>query len=334
MNKKTLIKTCLALGLVMVFTSSLAAMEWYVHYTKAIKAFESKDWPETIRQIQEGLKDKPEPKIRARMTGIDFVDYLPYYYLGASYYNLGNFEQAQAAFKKSLDFGEIKKVGNLYNDLQKKMEDCQKWLMPSPKESGAMANLKEDVDRKIQEISAVEKDAGKVKPDASTGAQPQAGDKTTLSPAGELIDSGKQLVMEGKLTEAKEKFFAVLQLGSGHQAAQHELNLLAVKYLNEGIRNYFNGEVAKSEGLFREAEQILSRTAMVVKYEKNLIITYQFLAVALIEKHYLGMDTAGNGLDEARAYIARILSMNPGFELEKKYFSPRVAAIFSRGNNK
>jgi tetratricopeptide (TPR) repeat protein len=256
MNTKTLTKTCLALGLVMVLVSSLAAMEWYVHYKKAMNAFALKDWQETIRQIQEGLKEKPEPKVKARMTGIDFVDYLPYYYLGASYYNLGNFEQAQA------------------------------------------------------------------------------GDRAVLSPAEELIDSGTQLVMEGKLTEAKEKFFAVLQLGAGHQAAQHELNLLAVKYLNEGIRNYFNGEVAKSEGPFREAEQILSRAALVVKYGKNLIITYQFLAVVLIEKHFLGMDAAGNGLDEARSYIAGILSMNPGFELEKKYFSPKVVDIFSRGNKK
>lgn len=329
MNTKTLIKTCLTLGLVMALVSSLAAMEWYVHYNKALKAFESKDWLETIRQIQEGLKDKPEPKIKARMTGIDFVDYLPYYYMGASYYNLGNFEKAQAAFNKSLDFGEIKKVGNLYSDLQRKMEDCQKWLMPSPKKS-EISNLQKDVDLKTQEITSAEKDAAKVKP----GAQLQAGDKTVLSPAEELIDSGKQLVMEGKLTEAKEKFFAVLQLGSGHQAAQHELNLLAVKYLNEGIRNYFNGEVAKSEGLFREAEQILSRAAMVVKYGKNLITAYQFLAVVLIEKHFLGMDTAGNGLEEARSYIARILSMNPGFELEKKYFSPKVVDIFFRGHIK
>ncbi len=333
MKMKILTKTCLTLGMVMVLVSSLAAMEWYVHYNKALKAFELKDWPETIRQLQEALKDKPEPKIKARMTGIDFVDYLPYYYLGASYYNLGSFQEAQTAFNKSLDFAEIKKVGNLYSDLQKKLEDCRKWLMPSPKESG-MKSEGEDGGRKLQEISAVEKDAGKVKLETKTGAQPQPGGQASLSPAEELIDSGKQLVMEGKFKEAKEKFLAVLQLGSGHQAAQLELNLLAVKHLNNGIRNYFNGEVSKSEDFFREAEQILSRPAMVVKYEKNLIIAYQFLAVVLIEKHYLGIDAAGNGLDEARSYIARILSMNPGFELEKKYFSPRVAAIFSRGNNK
>jgi len=46
------------------------------------------------------------------------------------------------------------------------------------------------------------------------------------------------------------------------------------------------------------------------------------------------MDAAGNGLDEARSYIARIISMNPGFELEKKYFSPKVVDIFSRAHNK
>ncbi|MDQ1351753.1 MAG: Tetratricopeptide repeat protein [Acidobacteriota bacterium] len=325
---KTMAKTFLALTLVMVLVSSLAAMEWYVHYTKAMKAFESKDWPETIRQIQEALKDKPEPKLKARMTGIDFVDYLPYYYIGVSYYNLGNFKEAQAAFVKSQDFGEIKKVGNLYSNLQRKMEDCQKWLTPPPKEPELKSN-QEGGGGKIQETTAAETDAGKVKTDVKPGAQPQAGGKTVLSPAEELIDSGKQLVMEGKYTEAKEKFFAVLQLGAGHQAAEHELHLLAVKYLNEGIRSYFSGEVVKSEKSFREAEQILSRAALAVKRGKNLITAYQFLAVVLIEKYYLGMDNAGNGLEEARSYIARIKSMNPGFELEKKYFSPRVVDIFS-----
>ena len=155
-------------------------------------------------------------------------------------------------------------------------------------------------------------------------------DKADLSPAEKLIDSGKQLIAEGKLNEAKDNFAAVLQLDSDHQAALYELNSLAVKYLAEGIEYYFNGNVSESEGLLREAVQILSMEEVGERYRKNLIVTYQFLAVVLIEKHYLGNDSEGNALDEAKLYISRIFDMNPGFELDKKYFSPKVVDIFSK----
>ncbi|HLP58563.1 MAG TPA: serine/threonine-protein kinase [Candidatus Deferrimicrobium sp.] len=177
----------------------------------------------------------------------------------------------------------------------------------------------------IKNLSAV-----KTKPASNASTLTATVGATDLSPAEKLIDSGKQLVMEGKLSEAREKFAAVLELESGHQAALHELNSLAVKYLDKGIGNYFNGETAKSEGLFREAVQTLSPDEVAEKYSKNLIIAYQFLAVVLIEKHYLGNDTTGKAVEEARSYIVRLFAINPGFQLEKKYFSPKVTNIFSQ----
>lgn len=155
-------------------------------------------------------------------------------------------------------------------------------------------------------------------------------DKAGLSPAEELIDSGKQLLMEDKLNEAKDKFAAVLKLNSDHQAALYELNMLAIKYLNEGIEYYFNGDISKSEGLFREAVQIFSIGEVAEKYNKNLIIAYQFLAVDLIEKHYLENKEGGQALEEAKSYIVRIFAINSSFELEEKYFSPKVVEIFSK----
>ncbi|MCU0287190.1 MAG: serine/threonine protein kinase [Acidobacteria bacterium] len=170
----------------------------------------------------------------------------------------------------------------------------------------------------------------KTKPAIETSTLTATVDTADLSPAEKLIDSGKQLVNEGKLKEAKEKFTGVLKLETGHQAAIYELNSLAGKYLDKGIENYFKGQVLKSEGFFREAAQILSLEKVAEKYSKNLVIAYQFLAVILIEKHYLGNDNEGNALDEAKSYIKLISGINPGFELDKKYFSPKVIDIFSK----
>ncbi|HLP47883.1 MAG TPA: hypothetical protein VK469_18205, partial [Candidatus Kapabacteria bacterium] len=170
--------------------------------------------------------------------------------------------------------------------------------------------------------------AAKTKPSLNESTITAAVDKTQLTPAEELIVSGKQFLMEGKLNEAEEKFAAVLQLDCSHQAALYELNSLAVMYLNEGIEKYFSGASFKSENLFKSAVQILSLEEVAEKYSKNLVTAYQFLAIALIEKYYLGNDKEENAFEEARHYIARILAINPGFELEKKYFSPKIIDIF------
>ena len=102
---------------------------------------------------------------------------------------------------------------------------------------------------------------------------------------------------------------------------------MGIRNLNLGIRSYFEGERTASEESLRKAVQALSKEK---KYEKKLVSAYLFLAVVLLENHYIGEDPSGKLLQEAGEYITKIKTIEPGFELEEKYFSPKVVRIFSQ----
>ncbi len=121
--------------LISTFTYQLNADQWFNHYEKAMKAFTEKNWNQTISNLTEAIREKQEPKINCKTWGVRFVDYLPYYYMGTSYFYLGNYEQAKFYFNKSLEYGEIKKKENLLLDLNQKLELCKTKLSPTPIET-------------------------------------------------------------------------------------------------------------------------------------------------------------------------------------------------------
>ncbi|MCP5108383.1 MAG: hypothetical protein GY950_33660, partial [bacterium] len=103
----------------------------------------------------------------------------------------------------------------------------------------------------------------------------------------------------------------------------------AIGNLNRGIRYYFEGNRSESKEYLREALRVFPGES---KHDKGLVTTYQFLAVVLIENHYLTGDPTGQLLQQAREYINKIRKLEPGFRLEANYFSPKVVKVFSDGN--
>ncbi len=102
-----------------------------------------------------------------------------------------------------------------------------------------------------------------------------------------------------------------------------------IENLNRAIKHYFQGDRSESEEYLRAAVPAFSGKP---KYKTQLVRVYQFLAVILIENHYLDGDPSGELLKEARLNINRLRTLAPGFKLEEAYFSPKVVKIFSAGN--
>jgi hypothetical protein len=156
----------------------------------------------------------------------------------------------------------------------------------------------------------------------------------------QLMRQGERLFREGKYEDARKKFSAVLQLVEGHAGALEKLKdvdySLTVWNLNNGIRSYFKGEHAASERYLKAATRILLKEpdSPPPRYRSKIVLACQFLAIVLIEKHYLVEDDSGELLKEAGQWVARILSVAPGFELEEEYFSPKVVYEFSRVKKK
>jgi len=117
------------------------AEKWYNNYENALKSVEDQNWSEAIRYLQEALSDRPEPSFEAKTTGLRFIKYMPYYYLGLAYYKQGKCKEAAAAFKKSLDYGVVKNIPELYSSLEKMASDCEKKLAPLTQEQPSQNKL-------------------------------------------------------------------------------------------------------------------------------------------------------------------------------------------------
>jgi tetratricopeptide (TPR) repeat protein len=324
---------------------------WFNNYENAKKAIDKGNWNQAVGLLRDALTGKDKPALKAKTYGLRFVEYLPYYYLGLAYYRLGRYKEAQAAFNQSVDHGVVDKKTKLYDSLQQMLGDCREKLKPPPpvqpktpptkppvkKEQTEQEEQVEQVTPVVKEKDTVEKAvpgkaAVQTKPPVDIKKEEQKPNivDTGKTAVDKLLEQGRGLYRAGKLQEAKAKFSAVLQLQAGHGAALKGLKdieyAVGIQDLNQGIRRYFEGEGIESERYLRQALEGLSTD---VKYRSRLLIVYQFLAVVLIEKYHLAAEPSQEFLDEAGQYIDKIKEIDPAFELEKKYFSPKVVKVFS-----
>ena len=102
------------------------AEEWYISYKAALKAVEEQNWSEAIKYLEDAVSDKPLPAQNAKTTGLRYITYTPYFYLGFAYYKQGKCAEALGALKKSRDYGIIRNVPDKYQLLDSMMTDCEK----------------------------------------------------------------------------------------------------------------------------------------------------------------------------------------------------------------
>lgn len=90
-------------------TTALTQTDWYDYYTNAREALEKNQWHSAIREIDNALEKKSAPQLDVEIYSLQFVDYLPYYWRGVAYYNLGDFSKAYQNFELSFSHGVILK---------------------------------------------------------------------------------------------------------------------------------------------------------------------------------------------------------------------------------
>ena len=75
---------------------------WYVAYEDARKAIDQKNWTARDRQPR-ACRVAPDrsPARNVRTYGNNYLTFIPDYYLGVAYLNLGRFAEADAAFERA-----------------------------------------------------------------------------------------------------------------------------------------------------------------------------------------------------------------------------------------
>ena len=76
------------------------SQEWHEHYRNAQEALAASDWKHAERELNQALTQRKQSGLNVETSGLRFVDYLPYYWLGVAYFNLGDFENAARQFEQ------------------------------------------------------------------------------------------------------------------------------------------------------------------------------------------------------------------------------------------
>ncbi len=100
-------RSILAVLCVFLSTPSFAQEEWYDHYHNAKEAMAVSDWNKAERELRQALNKRTQSGLNVEEYGLRFVDYLPHYWLGVTYFNLGDFENAARQFESSRAQGVI-----------------------------------------------------------------------------------------------------------------------------------------------------------------------------------------------------------------------------------
>ena len=92
---------------------------WYLHYEMGLELAHRGDPQRALDAFIEATERKQESKRKARIYGMWFKDYLPYYQIARTHSMLGNWECAADALEVSRSMGEVKAGDKQYGEFEK-----------------------------------------------------------------------------------------------------------------------------------------------------------------------------------------------------------------------
>ncbi len=121
-------------GLVLLLALSLPAVaraDYKDSFRKGIEALDRKRWDDVARHMKEAIAGNPTEGERIKLYGLRFELYLPHFYLGAAYLNLGNCDAAVKAFEASRSQGAIRSTPK-YAELVDGLKSCEGQVAVKP----------------------------------------------------------------------------------------------------------------------------------------------------------------------------------------------------------
>lgn len=112
-------RACLALGALLAAPLPAdAAREWYAHYLEARDGdIAARRWPGCVRNLRRALQLRPSSGIDVRTYGLEFIDYLPHYYMGRCLLEQESYAEAIEAFAREEQQGAIQRRPALQAEL-------------------------------------------------------------------------------------------------------------------------------------------------------------------------------------------------------------------------
>jgi len=329
-------------------TSTHAAPRtWYDNYLEATdRLIPNKKYPEALAYLEQAVKAKPDSALEEQTYGLQFIDYLPYFYQGKCYLALGDYNSAIRFLNMEKAKGKIQSKTALWTEWNK--------LYATATALQAGAESEDKVKRLTREVAtfraqAVEQHkAGNLDDALASLAKAQelakqALDRQTQTEIAELtqriirektlaeaerdrrqriasaLAEGTKLQQDGHSAQAKLKFESVLALDAanptalaGKQRAEDEILASTTRdtrnaFLEEGRRLF-------AAGRYDEARRPLAEAAS----DKDATEAQDLLAQA--NKYVEGIQKA----KETRSRVDQLLAEAEGLMGERRWADASV----------
>jgi len=324
-----------------------APRSWYAYYLDARdKLIPAKKYREAIASLEQAVKLKPESDLEVQTYGLEFIDYLPYFYQGKCYLALGEYDSAIRFFNIEQTKKKIQLKDSFWTELNKlranalvqqtgaENEDKVKRLAREVATFRAQAveqhkagNLDEALASlaKAQELAKQALDR-QTQTEIAEQTQRIVNEKTREDQARDrkqriasALADGTKLLQDGQSAQAKLKFESVLALDAanaaalaGKQRAEDEILASTTRdtrnaFLEEGRRLF-------AAGRYEEARRPLAEAAS----DKDATEAQDLLAQA--NKYVEGIQKA----KETRSRVDQLLAEAEGLMAERRYADASV----------
>ncbi|MFH1070097.1 MAG: tetratricopeptide repeat protein [Candidatus Glassbacteria bacterium] len=214
---------------------------WYSAYEMALEEISAGRWEQAIGHLQRSLELKPEPELDARTYGVWRRDYLPFYYLGLSHYNLGHDQKALKWFERSLEAGENRNSPDRLALLNSYRNAILEKAARAAPDSALKSRIDAELDRGIRLAEEGQLEEATVRFESVLTLDPEnaAARENLLRIRAEiarrdaaseqianLMSLGTSQMDDGNLEDAQTSFEEVLKLQPGHQEATALLDSL------------------------------------------------------------------------------------------------------------
>lgn len=140
----------------------------------------------------------------------------------------------------------------------------------------------------------------------------------------EMLETGLSFFNKGELKKAKEEFLNVLRLDSENSAArEHFARITQVeKKIRDGIGAFFEGNHDQSIEQLTDAARDLNSNVNI----------YAFLGCAYASKYLLSGEEDEESYKNAVEKFNQVQELDLNYQLDNRYISPRIIAIFNKMN--
>jgi tetratricopeptide (TPR) repeat protein len=268
-------------------------LPWYVSYEAGLAYAESGDWMKAIESLKQSIAANGIPRRYARTYGMWFITYIPYYYLGLSYYNQGLWQPAVNYLETSERLGEVK-------DMETESANLLSLLRDARKQSGTSRapTVSEEV-------------------------------RTLLNTA---IADGVRLFNQQDIPGAEARFTSALRLDPYNSIARNYLARIREGQARQPGETAVNPDFSAGvlhllKGRYQKAIASLSAAKPEMDGDPSL---HAYLGVAYCQRYRASGRKDATARRLAREEFRRALDLDPSWQLDRTLFSRDVIELFQK----